>query len=140
MMRRFVFTLALVSALAGCAEEKHLDQDVNQLQQQQDTLRADIKKIQIVSRDNVKGNPPYTKLGHVEGFCFNAPNSTSGQVMHGDGIRAAANRKYGDQVDAVVDTTIWFVPDDSAPVLEPFTENGYFECGGTAVHFTRAAQ
>jgi hypothetical protein len=139
-MKRLVCTLAIVTALAGCAEEKHLDQDVTQLQQQQDTLRADIKKIQIVSEDKVKGHPDFTKLGRVEGFCFNRPNSTSGQVVHGDGIRAAANRKYGDQVDAIVNTTIWFVPDDASPVFEPFTENGYFECGGTAVRFTTPAQ
>ena len=40
------------------------------------------------------------------------PNSTGGQVIHGDGLRAAAYRKYGDQVNAIVNTTVWFVADD----------------------------
>ncbi len=139
-MKQIVLALAIVTALAGCAEEKHLDQDVTQLQQQQDALSAAIRKIRVVSRDQVKGHPDYAKLGPVQGFCFNAPDSTSGQVVHGDGLKAAAYRKYGDQVDAIVNTTINFVPDDSSAVAEPYTENGYFECAGTAVHFTALAR
>ena len=75
-------------------------------------------------------------LGRVEGYCFNLPNSTGGQVIHGDGLRAAAYRKYGGQVDAIVNTTVWFVSDDDYGAFEPYTEGGYFECAGTAVHFT----
>jgi len=137
-MRRLLFALAMTAAVGGCAEAQHLDQDVTQLQQQQEALSASIKKIQVVSRDTVKGHPNYTKLGPVQGFCFNIPNSTGGQVIHGDGVRAAAYRKYGDQVDAIVSTTIYFVPDDDVGIYEPYTENGYFECAGTAVHFTAA--
>lgn len=138
-MKRLVMALVLVIACVGCAEEKHLDQDVTQLQQQQDALSAAIKKIQVVSHDTVKGHPDYTKLGPAQGFCFNIPNSTSGQVVHGDGLKSAAYRKYGDQVDAIINTTIFFVSDDNSAVSEPYTENGYFECAGTAVHFTNAA-
>ena len=123
----------------GCAEEQHLDQDVTHIQEQQDALSVAIKKIAVVSKDTVKGHPRYTKLGSVQGYCFNTPNSTSGQVVHGDGLRAAAYRKYGDQVDAVVGTTIYFVADDASAVSEPYTEGVYFECTGTAVHFTAAA-
>jgi hypothetical protein len=93
----------------------------------------------VLSKDTVKGHPQYTKLGSVQGYCFNTPNSTGGQVVHGDGLRAAAYRKYGDQVDAVVGTTIYFVADDASAVSEPYTESGYFECAGTAVHFSAAA-
>jgi len=35
-----------------------------------------------------------------------------------------------------VNTTVWFVADDSYGAFEPYTENGYLECAGTAVHFT----
>jgi len=91
-----------------------------------------------VSGANVKGNPPYTTLGRAEGYCFNLPNSTGGQVIHGDGLRAAAYRKYGDQVDAIVKTSVWFISDDTYAPAEPYTENGYFECAGTAVHFADA--
>jgi hypothetical protein len=127
-----VVAMAFV-ALVGCSS---VQQDVSQLQQQQDALSVAIKKIKVVSRVNVKGNPPYTELGPTQGYCFNLANSTGGQVVHGDGLKAAAYRKYGGQVDAIVKTTIWFVPDDSSDAFEPYTENGYFECAGTAVHFT----
>jgi hypothetical protein len=57
-------------------------------------------------------------------------------VIHGDGLRAAAYRKYGDQVNAIVNTSVWFVSDDDYGAYEPYDEGGYFECAGTAVHFT----
>jgi hypothetical protein len=131
-MQVVVLVVAIV-ALSGCSS---LKQDVSQLQQNQDAISAAIKKIKVVPGVNVKGNPQYTALGRVEGYCFNLPNSTGGQIVHGDGLKAAAYRKYGGQVDAIVNTSVWFVSDDSSPVFEPYTENGYFECSGTAVHFT----
>jgi hypothetical protein len=131
-MRPILLALAIM-ALAGCSAAQ---QDVTQLQQKQDAISAATKKIQVVHGATVKGHAQYTALGRAEGFCFNLPNSTGGQVVHGDGIRAAAYRKYGDQVDAIVNTTLWFVADDSYGAFEPYTENGYLECAGTAVHFT----
>ena len=130
---RVVLLVVAIVALSGCSS---LKQDVTQLQQEQDAISAAIKKIKVVPGVNVKGNPQYTTLGRVQGYCFNLPNSTGGQVVHGDGLKAAAYRKYGGQVDAIVNTSVWFVSDDSSPVYEPYTENGYFECSGTAVHFT----
>ena len=138
-MKRIIMALAMVVGLAGCGETKQLDQDVQQIHQEQDALSAAIRKIQVYSKTTPKGHPDFTKLGPVEGYCFNVPNSTSGQVVHGDTLKAAAYRKYGDQVDAIVGTTIIFVADDAAPIFEPYTENGYFECSGTAVHFNPAA-
>jgi uncharacterized protein YcnI len=127
-----VLVVAIVM-LAGCAA---VDRDVAHLQQEQDAISAAIKKIKVVSGANVKGDPQYTALGRAEGYCFNRPNSTGGQVVHGDGLKAAAYRKYGDQVDAIVKTSVWFVSDDSYAPSDPYDENGYFECAGTAVHFT----
>src|SRR5438552_3993420 len=101
-MKRIVLAVAIALTLAACAEEKRLDQAITQLQQQQDALSASIKKIKVYAGDKVKGNQGYTKLVPVEGFCFNIPNSTGGQVVHGDGLKAAAFRKHGDQVDAIV--------------------------------------
>lgn len=134
-MRLIVLIVAIV-ALAGCsAEEQRVDQDVSQLHQEQDALSAAIKKIKVVSGASVKGHPQYTTLGTAQGYCFNLPNSTGGEVVHGDGLRAAAYRKYGNQVDAIVKTSLWFISDDTYAPAEPYTENGYFECAGTAVHF-----
>jgi hypothetical protein len=134
------FLIVATVALAGCSavknEERRVDQDVTHLQQEQDAISAAIKKIKVVSGGSVKGHPQYTTLGPTQGFCFNLPNSTGGQVVHGDSLKAAAYRRYGDQVDAIVKTSIWFIPDDSYGAFEPYTENGYFECAGTAVHFT----
>jgi hypothetical protein len=133
MWPTFLVVAVAIVALAGCSA---VDQDVTHLQQEQDAISAATKKIKVVAHDNVKGNPPYTVLGRTEGYCFNLPNSTGGQVIHGDGLKAAAYRKYGNQVDAIVKTSVWFVSDDDYGAFEPYTEGGYFECAGTAVHFT----
>jgi len=130
-MRLIFITVALV-ALAGCSA---IQQDIAQEQQQQDALRNAIKKIKVVSGANVKGHPQYTALGSTQGYCINQENLSGGQAIHGDGLRAAAYRKFGNQVDAIVNTKVWFVPNDSGAAFEPYTENGYFECAGTAVHF-----
>ena len=140
MRMKRLLLIGLVLALAGCTEVKQdehdVKQDVTQLQQQQDAISAAVKKIEVVSGAKVKGASDYVLLGPAEGYCFNLPNSTGGQTVHGDGLRTAAYRKYGDQVNAIVNTTIWFIPDEESPTYEPYTENGYFECAGTAVHFT----
>ncbi len=130
---RLVYLAVVIVALAGCSS---VDRDVTHLQQEQDAISAAIGKIKVVSGANVKGHLHYTELGRAEGYCFNLPNSTSGRLVHGDGLKAAAYRKYGEQVDAIVKTSVWFVADDSYAAYEPYTENGYFECAGTAVHFT----
>lgn len=129
---RLAMLATVMLLLGGCSG---VDQDITHLQQQQDALSAAIKKIQVVRGPEVKGHPHYKALGRAEGFCFNQPNSTGGQLVHGDGLRAAAYRRYGDQVNAIVNTSIWFIPDDAYGAYEPYTENGYFECGGTAVQF-----
>jgi hypothetical protein len=130
---RLVLLVVAVAGLAGCSG---VQQDFTHLQQEQDAISAAIKKIKVVHGPIVKGHPQYTALGHAEGYCFNAPNSTGGQVVHGDGLRAAAYRKYGGQVDAIVNTSVWFVADDDYGAYEPYDEGGYFECAGIAVHFT----
>ena len=130
---RLVLLIVATIALVGCAG---VEQDVSHLQQEQDAISAATKKIKVVHGANVKGDPQYTSLGRVQGYCFNRPNSTGGQVIHGDGLRAAAYRKYGDQVNAIVNTSVWFVADDDYAALDPYDEGGYFECAGTAVHFT----
>ena len=129
---RLAMLAMLMLLFAGCSS---VDQDITHMQQEQDALSAAIKKIQVVHGADVKGHPHYRELGRAEGYCFNQPNSTGGQVVHGDGLRAAAQRKYGDQVNAIVNTSVWFVSDDSYGAFEPYTENGYFECAGTAVQF-----
>lgn len=132
-MRPVLLIVAIaIVALAGCST---VEQDITHLQQEQDAISAATKKIKVVHGANIKGNPQYTALGRAEGYCFNRPNSTGGQVIHGDGLRAAAYRKYGGQVDAIVNTSVWFVADDDYGAFEPFDEGGYFECSGTAVHF-----
>jgi hypothetical protein len=141
MLRTIVLIVATaIIALTGCSdvqhEEHHIDRDAAHLQQQQDAISAAVKKIKVVSGATVKGHPQYTTLGRAEGYCFNKPNSTGGALVHGDGLKTAAYRKYGDQVDAIVNTSVWFVEDDNYGALEPFTESGYLECAGTAVHFT----
>jgi hypothetical protein len=85
---RPVMLAMLMAVLAGCSG---VDQDIARFQQQQDALSAAIKKIRVSPSANLKGNPQYTPLGRVEGYCFNMPNSTGGEVVHGDGLKAAAS-------------------------------------------------
>lgn len=138
-----LFASLLIGAANGCStakvEEQRVDKDITQLQHQQDAISAAIAKIQVAFSPTVKGHPQVTKLGPAQGYCFNLPNSTGGQVVHGDSLRAAAYRKYGNQVDAIVGTSIWFVSDDAWGPYEPYTESGYFECAGTAVHYSSEA-
>ena len=134
-----VLLAALLIGANGCStakvEEQRVDKDITQLQQHQDAISAAIAKIQVAFSPKAKGHSQATTLGPAQGYCFNLPNSTGGQVIHGDSLRTAAYRKYGNQVDAIVGTSIWFVSDDAFGPYEPYTENGYFECSGTAVHF-----
>ncbi len=143
MFKVLLAVTLLMGAVYGCStaktEEQRVDKDVTQLQQQQDAISAAAAKILVVYSARVKGHPELTKLGPAEGFCFNLANSTGGELVHGDGLRMAAYRKYGNQVDAIVGTSIWFVSDDTFAPYEPDTENGYFECSGTAVHFISPA-
>jgi hypothetical protein len=140
MFKVLLAVALLTGAVYGCStaktEEHRVDNDITQLQQQQDAISAAASKILVVYSSKVKGHPELTTLGPAQGFCFNLANSTGGQLVHGDSLRMAAYRKYGNQVDAVVSTSIWFVSDDTFAPYEPNTENGYFECSGTAVHFT----
>ena len=130
---RLILLVMTMFTLAGCSG---IQQDVTHLQQEQDAISAATKKIKVVSGANVNGHPQYAKLGRAEGFCMNRPNTTGGQLVHGDSLKASAYRKYGDQVDAIVNTTVWFVADDNTGGFEPYASAGYFECAGTAVHFT----
>src|ERR1700722_6203824 len=130
---RLVLLVVAIVALGGCSA---VDQDVAHLQQEQDAISAATRKIQVVHGASVKGNPQYIALGRTGGYCFTRPRATGGQVIHGDGLRAAAYRKYRDQVDAIVNTSVWFVSDDDYGAYKPYPEGGYFECAGTAVHFS----
>ena len=138
-----ILLLVLAIALIGCTDVKQDEHDISQdathLQHEEDAISAAVKKIKVVSGSKVKGVSNYTLLGPTEGYCFNRPNSTSGEVVHGDGLRTAAYRRYGDKVNGIVNTRIWFVPDDASEPFEPYTENGYLECAGTAVQFIDAS-
>ena len=138
-MRWLVLALAL-AGIAGCSEVKPEDQtvqkDIVHYQHEQEEISADAKKIKVVFTSKVKGYPQYTELGRTEGYCFNIPNATGGQVVHGDSLKMAAYRKYGDQVNAIINTRVWFVPDESFGIYEPYDEEGYLWCAGTAVHFS----
>ena len=137
-IRLLVLAVAML-ALAGCSEVKSEDQNVQQdiarMHYEQDQISANVKRIKVVFGPQVKGYPEYKELGRVEGYCFNLPNATGGQVTHGDGLKTAAWRKYGDQVNAIVKTRVWFVSDDSYNEYEPYDEGGYLWCEGTAVQF-----
>ena len=123
--------LGLTLAIAGCGPVK---KEEAKIQTHDAAMEAATQKIIVTRSTSVDGHPKVTDLGPVEGRCANDP--TGQETFPEDNLREAAYRKYGDQVNAIVNTSVWFVSDDDYGAYEPYTEGGYFECAGTAVHFT----
>jgi hypothetical protein len=137
-MKALVIAMATMLALAGCGEVKH---EEAKIQARDDAMNAATKRMVVVTGTDVPGHPSYTSLGAVQGYCEKKPNGDD-QVIAGDSMKQSAYRKYGAQVDAIIQTNAWFVPEGGATsgVYEPYTSYGHFECAGTAVTFGGTAQ
>ncbi len=136
-MKRFaLIVMALI--LAGCGEVK---QEEAKIRAEDAAINAATGRIIVVGGAEVPGHPNYTTLGPTEGYCEKTPHGDD-QVIAGDSLKQAADRKYGAQVDAIINATAWFVTEgDTSGVYEPYAPMGHFECGGTAVSFSgHAAQ
>jgi len=121
MIKLGIAALALV--LIGCASAKP-------------SPHADVNRILVVSTPQAPGHSEYTVLGPVNGYCENE-NGNRQLTNVGDSIRGAAVRKYGTQVDAIVDAQSRFMVDNlnndrTADFPLVF---GHFQCMGTAVRF-----
>lgn len=133
-MKRLLVILAAI-AIAGCAAVK---QEGTAIQQSDATMNGATRPMIVTTGTDIPGHPSYTVLGPAEGYCEKTPRGDD-QVIAGDSFKQAAYRKYGERVDAIIDSTGWFVENgDTSRVYEPHTSQGYFECGGTAVTFQTA--
>jgi len=101
-------------------------------------MEAATARMFIASGDSVPGDPQYVTLGKVRAHCMENPEASyitaTDIIADGDDLQQAAYRKYGSQVDAIVDANIFHVSNykQRSPL---FYDEGHFECGGTAVHF-----
>jgi len=122
---------AIAMALVACSEvvETH-----NAIHARDAAMDAATAKMVVTEGDSVAGHAQYVALGKVRGHCLNDPNAND-IVTSGDNLKQAAYRKYGAQVDAIIDTTAFHVNDDYSPSAPPNTKVGHYECEGTAIHF-----
>ena len=127
--------LLVAIVITGCSEAAKPPRDA--------AMEAATARMSIASGDNVPGNPQYVTLGKVRAHCMENPQASyitaTDIIADGDDLQQAAYRKYGSQVDAIVDANIFHVSNykQRYPL---FYDEGHFECEGTAVHFRESKQ
>jgi hypothetical protein len=123
--------LFLTVGIAACGPvlETH-----NAIHERDAAMEAATAKMIVTESSAVAGHPQYSSLGKVQGHCMT--NASADDVIaSGDNLKQAAYRKYGAQVDAIVDATTYHVNDDYSAETPPDTKVGHYECQGTAIHF-----
>jgi hypothetical protein len=101
-------------------------------------IEASSARMIITSADTVLGHSQYLTLGRVQAKCAENPAAghlTASEIIaEANGLKLAAYRTYGSQVDAIVDADVSYVIDDGQwyPL---FDKEGHLECEGTAVRF-----
>jgi hypothetical protein len=123
--------LVLAVAVAGCGQAE------TAIRTRDAKLEAATAKMIVTTGRDLPGHPQYVELGKVRGHCMADPGA-SDVIPNGDNLREAAYRKYGAQVDAIVDAVATHINDDYSPVAPPGSSPGHYECEGTAVHFADA--
>ncbi|MGH7947825.1 MAG: hypothetical protein ACREQF_01165 [Candidatus Binataceae bacterium] len=103
-----------------------------------DSELAALRRIAVTRGSEVSGQSSLVRLGRVQGYCDRDVERQDSAVS-GDSLRQAAYRRYGDKVDAIVETNTWFVVDGTASMAWA-TEGGggHFECAGIAVTFEKS--
>ena len=95
-------------------------------------MDAATAKMIVTRAGNVPGHTDVA-LGKVQGRCGVNPEANE-VIPTGDNLRQAAYRKYGDQVDAIVNASSVQINDEI--IKDPdSTSASYTECSGTAAHF-----
>lgn len=124
--------VALAIVMTACGEAAKIEQAA---QTRDANMEAATAKIIVVRGKDIPDHPNYVTIGKVHGFCGNDPQAND-IIPSGDNLRQAAYRKYGAQVDGIVDATGFFVSNDDTLASSPAGPQGHFECEGTAVHFS----
>jgi hypothetical protein len=135
MAPRSIWWIVTVAALvASCSM---LGREAAELKVRNDAERAALQKIVVTKGSEVPGRTSFTRLGRVQGYCDH-DIARQDSAVGGDSLRQSAYRRYGDEVDAIVEANTWFVVDDTASMVWA-TEGGggHFECSGIAVTFNQ---
>jgi hypothetical protein len=135
LIKRVLLFLCL--CVSACGTLQH---DTADFRADNTAMTAASKKIIVSPTTEVPGHPNFTALGAVQGYCLKDPHGNT-QAVPGDSMRLAAYRQYGDRVGAIIGAHQWFViaGGQTSAVYEPGSQQGYWECGGTAVSFPAAA-
>jgi hypothetical protein len=130
--------MLLAFVIAGCAETRDNGLHAGNTAMHAATLRI------IASGDNDPGHSQQIILGKVHAACAESPNrayvTARGIITNSDGLRQAAYREYGTQVDAIVDADASYVDDGYVTWTPLFSRSRHFEREGTAVHFQDSQQ
>jgi hypothetical protein len=122
--------LILAMAMMACGETAKVQNAVEARDAGMDA--ADAKMI-VTRAANVPGHTQVV-LGKVQGRCGANPEANE-VIPSGDNLRQAAYRKYGAQVDGIVNSSAVQINDEI--IKDPdSTSASYTECSGTAVHFS----
>jgi hypothetical protein len=126
----------LTLMMAGCV---WVQQEAAQIRRRTAEEDAAIRKIRVFVSDRVPGGREYTKLGRVQGYCV-ADTPLYDTTASGGSLKEAAYKKYGTQVDAIVNVQSWYVPtsDTGTYADDPIDWAGYFECAGDAVTYKKS--
>jgi hypothetical protein len=93
-------------------------------------------RIIIASGDSIPGHSQFVTLGKVRARCMQDPeagNITAADVIADGNLQRSAYRTYGSQVDAIIETNMFYVTGKKR--LPLFDHEGHLECEGTAIHF-----
>ena len=129
-MKKLVI-LILAVAVAGCAQAE------TAIRTRDAAMETATAKMIVTRGKDISDHPQYVELGKVRGHCLQDPEAND-VIPTGDNLREAAYRKYGSQVDAIVDAVAIHINDDYSPVAPPGSSAGHYECEGTAIHFADA--
>jgi len=106
--------------------------------EQQPALETFSARMTVTAADTVAGHSRYVTLGRVQAKCTENPAAghlTAADILaDANGLKQAAYRTYGSQVDAIVDADVSYAiePGEWHPL---FDHQGHLECEGTAVRF-----
>jgi len=122
--------LILAMAMMACGEAAKVQ---NAAEAGDAGMDAATAKMIVTRADNVPGRTQVA-LGKVQGRCGTNPEANE-VIPSGDNLRQAAYRKYGAQVDGIVNASS--VQINNEIIKDPdSTSASYTECSGTAVHFS----
>jgi hypothetical protein len=129
MKKLSLLVLAFIVAACGEAAKVHSAAEARDA-----SMDAATAKMIVTTQATVPGHSQVVTLGKVQGRCGANPEANE-IIPSGDNLRQAAFRKYGDQVDAVVNASSVTIHNEL--IVDPgSTSASYNECSGTAVHFS----